>query len=78
MKFFGTTYTVRKDGNLLYRGKDASNAARIASGNAQNGSASVFEMHGSKEVLHKEYTREDWDRTHRQADKPSDQAPNAL
>jgi hypothetical protein len=70
MKFFGTTYVVRKDEKLLYRGKNASHAERIASGNAQNGSASVYAKHGGKEVLQKEYTRADWDRTHRQTDSP--------
>ena len=71
MKFFGTTYVVRKDTRMLYRGKNAAQAARIAAGNAQNGSAYVYEKHGNKEVLHKEYTRADWDRTHRQTDAPA-------
>ncbi len=68
MKFFGTTYVVRKDAQMLYRGKNATQAARIAAGNAQNGSAYVYTKRGSKEVLQKEYTRADWDRTHRQTD----------
>jgi hypothetical protein len=67
MKFFDPTFVVRKDDKLLYRGKDAAQAERIAAGNAQSGSASVYKMRGSKEVLHKEYTRGDWDRTHQQA-----------
>jgi hypothetical protein len=77
MKLFGTTYVVRKDEKLLYRGKNAAQAERIAANNAQNGSASVYEKRGNKEVLHKEYTRADWDRTHRQTDPPADPAPNA-
>ena len=77
MKLFSTVYVVRKDAGLLYRGKDASQAARIASGNAQNGSAFVYEKRGGKEVLHKEYTRADWDRTHRHADDPAAPAPSA-
>ena len=75
MKLFGTTYVVRKDEKLLYRGKDAAQAERIAASNAQHGSATVYEKRGSKELLHKEYTRADWDRTHRQADTPADAAP---
>ncbi len=72
MKLFGTTYVVRKDEKLLYRGKDAAQAERIAAGNAQHGAALVFEKRGNKEVLHKEYTRADWDRTHRQGDAPTE------
>src|SRR5690242_2778510 len=71
MKLFSTTYVVRKDGKLLYRGKDAAQAERIASGNAQNGAAAVYTKRGSKEVLRKEYTRTDWDRTHPPADTPA-------
>ena len=70
MKFFGTTYVVRKDTRMLYRGKNAAQAARIAAGNAQNGSAYVYEKHGNKEVLQKEYTHADWDRTHGQTGAP--------
>ena len=77
MKLFGTTYVVRKDEKLLYRGKNAAQAERIAAGNAQNGAASVYEKRGSKEVLRKEYTRADWDRTHRQANTPTDPADGA-
>jgi hypothetical protein len=77
MKLFGTVYVVRKDVQMLYRGKNASQAARIAAGNAQIGSVSVFEKRGGKEVLQKEYTRADWDRTHRQTDTPTDPAPDA-
>jgi predicted GIY-YIG superfamily endonuclease len=77
MKLFGTTYVVRKDEKLLYRGKDATQAARIASGNAQNGSAYVYQKRGSKEILWKEYGRAEWDRTHRQADTPPEPATDA-
>ncbi len=71
MRFFRATYVVRKDTQMPYRGKNAAQAARIAAGNAQNGSAFVYEKHGNKEVLQKEYTRADWDRTHRQNDAPA-------
>ena len=67
MQLFGTVYVVRKDEKLLYRGKNSAQVTRIASGNAQHGSVFVYEKHGSKEMLHKEYTRSDWDRTHRSA-----------
>lgn len=77
MKLFGTTYVVRKDEALLYRGKDATQAERIASGNARTGSAFVYEKHGNNEVLRKEYSRADWDRTHRQVDTPADPAHGA-
>ena len=77
MKLFGTVYVVRKEAQMLYRGKDAAQAARIAAGNAQNGSAYVYEKHGGKEVLQKEYTRADWDRTRRQTDTPPDPAHGA-
>jgi hypothetical protein len=50
MKIFGTTSVVRKDEKMLYRGKNASQAEGIATGNAQNGSVSVYAKRGSKEV----------------------------
>jgi hypothetical protein len=72
LKFFGTTYVGRKDEKVLYRGKDAAQAERIAAGNAQHGAALAFEKRSNKEALHKEYTRADWDRTHRHGGAPTE------